>query len=294
MLALLGGCEATCGSPEKLADIRLASNRTTVEVPISIDGISGSMIFDTGADGSMLTPKAAERLGLVRTAALARGAGIGGATSVRVAYADKVQVGAGELDGVDFIVADDSRINDRIGNAWGFLGRDLLSYWDLDLDLGHRRMSLYRPQLCSTATPPWSLPYHSFATSVSTSSPAGPLVVPFSVGSTRLAGLVDTGAAGTLVDPRSLAPEQAAALRSRPVSVIGTGARTETGQVGRFSDVAIGPIKEQPIFLVGLPFKNHGFGDDEFDALIGRNLLSRHRVYLAFHAHRVFVSDGPD
>ena len=154
-IAAAGGCGAV-----RLGEPTVATLRNAPIVTLSANGVPVTLVLDTGAEGTILTPAVAQRIGAQRpqiefqrqlhgiagtlqtTEAELRSFTIGGVAipwhRVRVAPVNVAPVFSGPLDGV--------------------LGADSLSSFDVDLDLPGHRMVLYGKQTCPGAVPAWPNP----------------------------------------------------------------------------------------------------------------------------------------
>src|SRR5215471_7557888 len=156
---------AGCGT-NRIGEITVATLRNAPIVTFTANGVPITLLLDTGAEWTILTPAAAKRVGAetprIEFQRQLRGLAANLATNevelrsftagnvaipwrrVRVAPLNMPSVFSGPLDGV--------------------LGADTLSSFDVDLDLPHHRMVFYAKQSCTSARPAWAEPYARIGT----------------------------------------------------------------------------------------------------------------------------------
>jgi predicted aspartyl protease len=193
---LTGGCRAV-----RLAETTGATLHNAPIVTLFANGRPVTLLLDTGAETTVLTPAAAARVGAQRPVvefqrqlhSLAgsletsevelRSFTAGGVAipwrRVRVAPVNMPAIFAGPLDGV--------------------VGADTLSSFDVDLDLTQYRMILYQRQTCPEAKPAWTGPYTGIAAG---RSKGDHLFFPVQLDGRMIDAFVDTGAQMTVLSTR--------------------------------------------------------------------------------------------
>jgi len=265
------------------ADVPLHTARNFLLVPIRLDGHFAQALVDTGAETSTLTPLAARRLGL--PFASPHGTvmlGIGGAyhsQSVRVrelALGDVVR--RDKLFGLTPMPAFPGERTSVVG----LLGVDVLAQYDVDLDPGAGRMTLYATRDCRTIEP-WpggvSLPM------VRTRS--GLMFVDAMVNGMTVRALIDTGARTTLISN-----PLATRLGVTPSMLAGDPVRIGVG-VGR-GDLS---VRQHRFASLGLPGAMDrdviaNVGDLRLPGiamLLGADYLSRHRLWISYATNRLYL-----
>jgi predicted aspartyl protease len=166
-------------------------------VPIVIllaNGKPVTLLLDTGAASTILTPATAQRIGAQppRIEFQRPVGGFGGGTL----RTNEVELRSFSVNGVvipwrRLLVASVNSPSTFLGPLDGVLGADVLSSFDVDLDLPHHRMVLCRRQSCPGATPAWSEPYATIATGRSRSDH---LFFPVQLDGRRIDALFDSGA----------------------------------------------------------------------------------------------------
>jgi len=263
-------------------------------VPLSVNGNDATFVLDTGADRSLVTPAAVQRLGLVLDEWVGTTMrGVGGVVEHRNANPRSLLLGGIALQ-LRTITHDTSltvgalRFNDSGGPVIdGLLGRDFLALFDLELDMIAHRLTLYDVRGCTGRFLPWTGDYAAVAASVPMTNA---LVLPMTIDGTRLRALLDTGAAGTLIaapgivrlglTPALLAKDQGAAVH-------GVGPQSPPIRRHRFASMQIGPqITTDPLLWVA-PVRLVPI----VDALLGGDWLAlQRRVWISFATAQVFFA----
>lgn len=166
VVALAGCATVARDSPEackfeKLGEAPLTGALLQPIVQIEIDGKPLNMLLDTGAGMTVVTQASFDRLGLEQNRLLAGWAsGAGGTKGVYTPTL--IKVGSMKVAGVETNfsrlapIAGPFALASRSSIAIdGMLGNDILGRYDVDIDLPHHTMSLYRPRNCSDGSPPW-------------------------------------------------------------------------------------------------------------------------------------------
>ena len=258
-------------------------NRLLV-VPAGIDGKWVTLLVDTGAERTVLSGDAVERLGLERDKkTVTRSTGVGG-----VFIANDAIIPGLVLGGVRFPITRVSVGQFRFGpglTADGLLGSDVLLAFDLDIDVPDRTLTLYRPRQCPDDTPPWHEP---FARVAGVKALRDRLLIPLDLDNVEGMGILDTGAQATTIGVRmanrlGLTPE---ALSGDPiVQHHGAGPGSQEARLHRFGLLQIGPAAAIDPILSVLPV-DAGVGD----ALVGEDFIDGRRIWMSFASREVFVA----
>ena len=252
-------------------------------VRVVINDRSADLIVDTGATTTVLNQAAASVLGLRPIAGpglrYTTVQGAGRATRASIA---KLRLASLTLSDVAVAVTPDTPED-------GVLGLDVLSHYDLDVNLAQGQIVLHEGGLCPGQSPPWppgvlELPAARLVRGGRGREPY--LMVPVSLDGVASFGMLDSGAAaGSLV---SVALAAQAGMRAEDggagaISVLGFGTRILLGQ-HQFGELLVG--REQflkPNLLVG--------GDPGviFPVILGHDYFITHRIWFGFAADRIFV-----
>ncbi len=286
LLLLLSGCGADPGGTcrlDKLAEVPVRLVANVPVVTVEINGRPASMVVDTGSDRTVLTRMAAGRLGVVAGPERHQVGGAAGLTSVGAARVDTLAVGGLRLTGLPVLLTDAPA-----PPIDGLLGIDVLVGTEMELDVPHRRLALYRARTCPAALPAWSGPVTRLPAQQQAGS--GHLFVSLEVDGQPLRGMLDTGASASTLSIQAAedAGLHGKALQRLPQSR-GQAVNPEglVARQARFGLLRIGSdTLERPALTIGdLP----AFAGD---LLVGMDYLGTRRVWFWFLLGRVFVAPG--
>lgn len=265
-------------------------------VDVLVNGVALPFVLDTGADRSMVSDAGIAQAGIKRDQwASSWVRGISGYE--RHPNADPASLSLGSLALRRHTLAHDTTL--AVGplpqgtmtehGLVGLLGTDFLAAFDLDLDLPHLRVTLYRVSFCEGRFIPWSGLYQA----IPASQPIHDvLTLPVAVDDIPLRAEIDSGSSVTLLTATGISR-----TGLTPPTLAQDTAGTVNG-VGRFA----------------VPMRRHTFaslrvGDETIaspmlwvaevhvlpivDMLLGGAWLRRHRVWLSFATNQIFVSAPP-
>ncbi|HEX2940338.1 MAG TPA: retroviral-like aspartic protease family protein [Rhodopila sp.] len=265
----------------------------TILVTVQVNDQPATFVLDTGAQRSVVTEAAAQRLHLARdpwVGTTMRGVGgierrpnadprsltLGGVALVRRTLNHDTSLTVGVLprataggQGID-----------------GLLGRDFLSAFDLDLDVPAKRLTLYRVDGCTGSFLPWRFGY----TAVPVTMPIEQAVVmPVVLDGMGLRALLDTGSGSSLLAAPGLyrlGLQPAALAQDRAVPVTGLGPRPVMMRQHRFHTLVVaGQAIRDPVLWVA-PVRLTPI----VDMLLGADWLASRRVWISFTTRQVFVA----
>ena len=137
---------------EQEATTEITMHGNVPVITVAINGQPATMLLDTGTAFTLLKTSAVNRLGVgldFKNCGMAQG--IGQAMPIVSVPIRKLELGGYALRGNAMMVGNAVGIPSGID---GLLGSDLLSKFDVDLDMPHLTLSLYKPRACETP-PPW-------------------------------------------------------------------------------------------------------------------------------------------
>ncbi len=281
---LLAACAAdpdgSCAL-QQVTELPLQAFGTVPLVTADINGRPASLVLDTGSDLTMLSRAAAGRLGVAwdERSPVAIG-GAGGAAQAFATTVPSLALRGAATSSVRVLVA--QALPPPIE---GVLGINVLIGYELDLDVPHRRLVLYRARPCPAALPPWSAPFARLPTQQQRS---GHLFVSGELDGQPVFGLLDTGASNTTVGLAAArdAGVTAATLRADPA---GRARSIDEGGLivrrRRFRTLKIGDdVLEQPVLHVAdlPPYAG--------ELIIGGDYLATRRVWLSLVTGQAFVT----
>jgi hypothetical protein len=257
-------------------------------VPVGLNHKWVRLIVDSGAERTTVSESAARRLGLKEDPThRTTSTGIGGTATHSDVLLDhfylggtnftpevhRIQVGTLNFAGVPGLTAE------------GLLGADILLAFEMDIDVPHNRLTLYRVRRCADAKPNWDEP----AVEVTgISSRKDRMLIPFSLDGIGGKAVLDTGAQGSVIGvemARRLGLTEESMATDPIVSHRGGGPGVLQTHRHQFRDLRIGPAVMAMPALSVLPTPA-GVGD----ALVGEDFLQGRRVWLSFPTRRLFVS----
>jgi len=263
---------------------RLVDGRLVVAV--QLDGQAAEFLVDTGSGGSLITPEAAQRLGLRRSPVqrtLILGAG-GSAVSAD-AEVQRFSIGSVTLDRRTIAVGAAAVTPDA--HVDGLLGMDVLSKFEIDLDIPQSRLGLWLAEGCGAAFDPLQGGGPHFALPAVRAA-SGQALVPVRLDGTTMLGLLDSGAAGTIVKTAaaSYVGVTPAVLAQEPGGIaLGTDLHQVALHTHRFPELVIGPEHYRNITLAVGPVQVSVLA-----MLVGADYLEHHRVWISHVVPRVFIA----
>jgi predicted aspartyl protease len=285
---LLAGC-AEGGDSCKLvwrAEMPIVTRNNLMFVEAQFDGKPATMVLDTGAERTLLTETAVNRLRLKRDLRHpGNNVGVGGVSSTYQAVLDEFAVGAFELP-VDSVTVGTFTLPE-IGGVQpdGLLGADILLAFDLDIDLQDHRLTIYRARSCPDSRPPWTVPYASVNGVITWRDQ---LALPLALNGAKGLAILDTGAQSSVIRPEfaERAGVTQAMLEADPVRSMRGASREELSfRLHRFNTIQIGTdtAHDVPLPVAALP-------NGQQDALIGGDFLHGRRIWLSATSHQIFFT----
>ena len=129
---------------DNLSYFRYLADTHIVTLPTYINGKGPyDFVLDTGAGGTLLTPKLANELNIAMSGQKVKAAGIGGAVDAVLTKLDKLRVNDKEHSDVNIIIADVSKLTPR-GNIieTGILGFNFLRNYKVVIDYPNLKFNL--------------------------------------------------------------------------------------------------------------------------------------------------------
>jgi predicted aspartyl protease len=298
LLVLLGvaACTADIGARRAdgtcplipLAEMPIETHGNLLFIQAGIGREQVTMLVDTGAERTLLTEAAVDRLQLPRDMQHAtRTYGIGSPTaSWDAKLPDGIVLGSTHFP-VDSVTVGRFGIGEVAGgSADGLLGADILLAFDLDIDLPARRMTFYRARReCPEATPPWDEPYVAVA---GITTRRDRLLVPFELDGVAGLGVLDTGAQASSISKNMaerLGLAEEAMATDRLVMAHGAAPDQVPVRIHRFRELRVGSAVVRGPVLPVVPM-SRGMGD----GLVGADFMRGRRTWLSFSTQRIFVT----
>ena len=278
LLLPMAAC-STASGPCRLrpvADLPVTLDANRLEVTGRVDGADATLLLDTGAETTVLTAATVAALQLPRSQhSASRLAGVGGVVANADVYADLDLGGVGVRRRM--AVA-------NIPGLGGLVGADVLSDYDLELDLPDRRVRLWRAPGCGAADLPWTGPRVTVPVDV---TGGGLLRVSALLDGHAVPALLDSGATRSVVqtDAAGVLP---AALAADPASVSrGVDGGAIAVRAHRFHTLAVGADGVAGPLIGVAAFNLRGAA-----MLIGIDYLRTRRVWVAYRTGQLFIQDA--
>jgi predicted aspartyl protease len=294
-IALIAG---TVASPAGACTMNLVAQLPLVPlgadqgVTVQLNHQPAKLIFDTGSFTSVLTLEATKRLGIPNMRSEEKESmhatlyGIGGGRSAIGVTAHSVEIGGLHAKDYNFIAADVVP-----PPADGLLSIDLLSNYDIDLDLPEQQVRLFRPTGdCSAPAAFLSSPLYAVPLLPNGEDRRPRIKV--TVGGTELIAVVDTGAYHSAIlrgaaDRLGLTGQAVAADAQLTISGIGP---REVGAVRHvLTDLSVGDLTfaNMPIDVL------QARGDDEVQVLLGADFQRKVHVWVSYSSHTLILQYPP-
>jgi hypothetical protein len=279
--------------PRPLAQLPVGYAGGAPVVPVRIDGQLVSMVLDLGAEFSLVSETAADRLHLPRDpSALPIITGIGGTMMRWAAKARQLQLG-------------DLTVNDKrmevapmtFGAAEqpvaGLIGLDILTKYDIDWDLPDRQVTLNAKSGCEGPPPGWPSP----AAPVSLGHPVMPentvagakfILLQVRVDGRPITAMLDTGAGISLISPATAAVLEAPNPgEDKNVQLRGVGPGGLSGTAHRFRSLTIAgsTVPRWPMVVGPVP-------QWAGSMILGADFLRTHRAWLPAGGSRIWFGPG--
>ncbi len=278
---------AAPASADRAAAVPLRDEGGFLSIPASSRGRPIRLMLDTGSDAGLITPQAVQALGLARDPGLRirlHGTG-GGGGSAGVARLSRLAIGGLMLGDVSIPVGALPAAPLLDPPVAGFLGGDVLSRFDLDLDVPAGTLSLYRidlPSLACAPPPTWSGPFEAIALEAH----GVRLSLPATLDGRPIRALFDTGARSHLLSRAAaqrlgVSPAALAADPGGPTP--GVDLRDQPYHWHRFASLRIGDETTRSPVLTVAPLS------EPFDMLLGSDGLSGREVGVSYATRQIFL-----
>ena len=286
------GARAGCNVEQRGSTAFGTSGRHLL-VPLEVNGLAATFVLDTGAERSLVTPVAVQRLNLARDEWVStRMRGVGGIVEHPNANPRSLSVAGIPLQrrtvtrDTSLTVGDLPRAMVAGRAVDGLLGRDFLTLFDLELDVATHRLTLYEVRNCAGRFAPWRSDYMAITAAMPMDRA---LVLPIVVNGRPLRALLDTGASASLITAPGmvrLGLTPAALTGDRGITMHGVGPQTPQTWQHRFVSWQVGPWSQRDPLLWVAPVHVVPI----VDALLGADwLLAQRYVWISFATAQVFV-----
>jgi clan AA aspartic protease (TIGR02281 family) len=273
---------AACGAVSD-RPIALESASNFAFVTVLANNMPLRLILDLGAERTVLTTAAAQRIGgKVPEIQFRRGLnGVGGSLPSREIELTSFTVGGVDIPWRRLRVAPFALPTASID---GLLGTDVLGKFDIDLDLPNRRMSLYEKGKC---IPDWVAA--DAGIKIGRSALNDHVFFPVLLDGRKITAMIDTGAQRTTLSAataRAIGITEAALAQDQPVRTRGFGNGQLASRLHRFASLTVGRITLANPEIVITDLRVRGI-----DMVLGMDFLQSRRLFLSYAGFRMFISD---
>jgi predicted aspartyl protease len=275
-----------CGA-RPLGSITVATLNSAPIVTLSANGHPVTLIVDTGAERTILTPAVAERIGAQppRVEFQRQMRGITGTLGTREVELRSFTAGGVAIPWRRVWVAPITMAKVLSAPIDGLLGADALSEFDIDLDLPRHRMAFYDKQSCPNGMPEWAGPNTAISTG---RSPTDYLFFPVQLDGRRIVAIIDTGAQRStlsLASARKLGVTEATLSRDPSMITRGAAGDQLNSHVHRFARLEVGTeiIRDPELVVADVKLR-------DADIVLGFDFLSSRRLWLSYESLRIFLS----
>jgi predicted aspartyl protease len=280
-ILLIGACSSEQGGTCRLqlvADLPVALTRNGLEVTARVNRVDTQFVLDTGAERTTLTTGTVTSLLLARSKlTVSRLIGVGGAVNNADVFAD-LQLGTADFQ-QRFAVADIPRIG-------GLIGGDLLSNYDVEIDVPDHRVRLWRASTCGANDLPWS---GSRATLPAHVTSGDRLVLAISLDGMPIDALLDSGSSISLLQTEAARRIGEGAISGDPaVLVYGIDGGSISVRIHRFKSMSVGQDQ--------ITSPKIGIGETQLvspEMILGLDYLRDRRIWIGFRARKIFVQLAP-
>ena len=281
LTAFADGCKVG-----KIAELPVTMNGMRPMVTAKINGVEARFIADSGAFYSLLSPASAAEYKL--KTALAPNLmlhGIGGVAAASVTTVKEFTLAGVPIHNVQFVVG-----GSQTPGAVGLLGQNVLRLGDVEYDLAHGAIRLFKAEGCGkNVMTYWAQDGQAYSVmdiawaTASSPNTAGTA----SLNGTKLRVIFDTGADVSMLSMRAaeragVTPDTPGVVKAGLVG--GIGARGAQAWFGPFDSFKIGDEEIKHTQL--------RFGDLtlEADMLIGADFFLSHRIYVASSQRKLYFT----
>ncbi len=273
---------------EATVPVRMVNNAALV--PAALDRTPVQMQIDTGAQGTMITPDAVRRLRLRsddRHKTILQGAG-GSAGATSNAAIRWIELGHSQWSDRSFSTGPLPTPFTENPMVAGLLGADLLSVFDVELDIPHGRMLLWSVQGCDGDFVPWKTAHYRVPLS---QRGKNHLAASVEIDGHAFHALIDWGAAATKLKTEAAAKigiTPATITRDRTAKTKGVDGREIASHWHTVGEMHVGAeLFQRPTILVGdLAF-------DSIDMVLGMDYFRTRHVWLSYATRQMFVEVLP-
>ncbi|TWB22769.1 clan AA aspartic protease (TIGR02281 family) [Nitrospirillum amazonense] len=284
----------------QVAAIPLEMDGNTLLARVAINGKPVHMLIDTGAWMSVLNRSSLAPLGLKAVDAQGEMIGVDGTSRLLQTTMDSLELGTWRGRDVRVYVGGYGSLG---SDTVGALGMDLLERYDMEFDLAHNLLNLFKPEKCDKdILAYWSNSYNVTAMDDVRGNRAR-IRVPVLVNGQTVHAELDSGASITVLDEgvaRRVGVDVVAGDGAKAGNIQGANGYTVETHIGTFDSFSIGDetIRHAKLRVTDLYNRvgttyvgsrlSTSYGDT--DMYLGADFLRSHRVYIASSQRKVYFT----
>jgi predicted aspartyl protease len=259
----------------------------------SVDGHSVKVLIDSGAEFSSISGEAADRFGLPTIEMVGlRAYGVGGDTQLYRAHIKRLHIAGLDKADLNLLVIGDR--NDHSPTEIT-LGDDILAQVDVEFDLAHNAVRLFKPKGCSAPQLIYWGANYSQAPLLTPNPQAPAIQSRATVNGKSTLVEIDSGATTSVLDTTAADATGVArpAQRGDSTAMQGVGRRAVQSWTGRLDSFALGDEQIAHVSMQVLPFRS-GMTYQDTGSNIPRRVENTPAMFIGddfLHAHRVFVDN---
>jgi len=282
LAAFADGCKVG-----KIADLPVTMNGMRPMVTAKINGVDARFIADSGAFFSLIGPASAAEYNLRTTPAPSLTLhGIGGVATASVTTVKEFTLAGVPIKNVQFVVG-----GSQTPGAVGLLGQNVLRLGDVEYDLAHGAIRLFKADGCGkNVMVYWAKDGEAYsAMDIAWATAASPNTAGTAyLNGAKLRVIFDTGADVSMLSLRAaeragVTPDTPGVVKAGLVG--GIGARGAQAWLGPFDSFKIG---DEEVKHTQLRFGDLTLGDA--DMLVGADFFLSHRIYVATSQRKLYFT----
>jgi tetratricopeptide (TPR) repeat protein/predicted aspartyl protease len=295
-LALLIAAAASAPAPalakcevKRVAELPIIMDGLRPTIAVQFNGRPATLVLDSGAFYSSISGATAAQYGLKLSPAPfgLRVKGVGGYADMSLTTVKDFGLIGITIHDVEFLVG-----GTEVGGGSGLLGQNLLERFDVEYDLAHGAVRLFKTDGCAKSLLAyWTTPDKPYSVlSINGIDPRNPHTTGEAyVNGKKIHVLFDTGAYTSILSVR--AAERAGIKLDSPDVVeagytLGLGRGTVKSYLARFDSFQIGDGEQ----IRNIRLRIGEIGLDDSDMLLGADFFISHRIFVSNREHKVYIT----
>ncbi len=261
-------------------------------IAVTVNGVAGHMILDTGSGITTFTLQARDRFTLPDDQTQRTNlSGIGNSSGHYNSFVETMQFGDITVHSLSKLAVD-MRFSKGI-TADGIVGSDLLKDYDVDLDLAHGQVIVYNGRNCPEQRPDWTATAELLPPS-SLRRALGANFTSVEVDGKPANAEIDSGATSIVIErsfAATLGVTDDVLKQDRQGQVLGVGTKTAPSALHTFKTLKVGSqtIARPRLVVTALGTTNLVH---DYQILLGEPYLRTHRVWISYPGYQVYTASA--